>query len=438
MRQNALPDFSEAQGRRLLIALSGGADSVALTEMLCRRRNALNLTLFAVHVNHQMRGQESLADETYCRALCRRLEIELRVVQVDVPRLARESGEGLETAARRLRYAAMETVRAELDADWIALAHHRDDQAETVLMHLLRGCGPEGMGGMARLSGRLYRPLLDVTHQALEEYLKALGVQWQTDGTNLIPDTPRNALRLHGFPVLEESYPGARAALARHAESARCENRLLDRMTEAFLESHLETGPYGRRLVRPEEADEAILRRAIRKIAGTSIAHDLICAAAALSVQTRGKLDLSGTLFVERTPAALYFLPKRPFLPEPARVVGSGMTSLQGIGTLRAAPCAPVPVRDAPLCQVLRADVLDGAVLRTRREGDRIRPLGCGDRLLSDVLTDRKIDRPLRDCIPLVAVGNRVLWAVGVCISEEAKLLPETRKALRLEFIPEV
>lgn len=114
------------------------------------------------------------------------------------------------------------------------------------------------------------------------------------------------------------------------------------------------------------------------------------------------------------------------------------MTSLQGIGTLRAAPCAPVPVRDAPLCQVLRADALDGAVLRTRREGDRIRPLGCGDRLLSDVLTDRKIDRPLRDFIPLVAVGNRVLWAVGVCISEEAKLLPETLEALRLEFIPEV
>ena len=97
-------------------------------------------------------------------------------------------------------------------------------------------------------------------------------------------------------------------------------------------------------------------------------------------------------------------------------------------------PALPVPVRDDPLRQVLCRDSLKDAVLRTRRDGDRIRPLGCGDRLLSDVLTDRKIDRPLRDALPLVARGNRILWAVGVCISEDAKLTPDTTDAVLLEW----
>ena len=437
MERGWTPDFSAAKGRRLLIALSGGADSVALTCMLAQERARLNLTLFAAHVEHGIRGEESRADRDFCRELCRSLDIPLRIAELDVPRLSRERREGLETAARRHRYEVLERFRAEQNADWIVLAHHRDDQAETVLMHLLRGCGTEGVGGMSVQSGRLYRPLLDVPKAALEQWLRVRGIGWRVDSTNQSPCTPRNALRLHGLPVLEESYPGAKLALARYAETAQWENRLMERLTDDFLREHLESGPYGQRILRPEDADPAILRRAIRRLCGAELSHDQTLKIAALCDKARGRIDVSGTLTVERTPRAVYFLPPRAVLPAPAPLPISGSVVLEGVGRLRVSVCAPVPLRNAPLKQVLNRDALAGAVVRFRRDGDRIRPLGCGDKLLSDVLTDRKIDRPLRDFIPLVAVGSEVLWAVGICISDRAKIEPDTKDALLLEWLTE-
>lgn len=433
MKRTVLPDFSAARGRRLLVALSGGADSVALTCMLAEAREALGLTLYAAHIDHGIRP-DSRADAEFCRQLCRELDIPICVERIDVPSIAAQSGEGLETAARRLRYDALRRIREDVGAEWIALAHHLDDQAETVLMHLLRGCGPEGIGGMKILSGDLYRPLLNTPKRTLESWLAAHGVVWRVDSTNLEPCTPRNALRLHGLPALEESYPSAATALARYAEAAQCEDRCMQRLVDAFLESNLDRGPYGARIRAPETADEAILRRAIRAICGAELPHERLIEAVALSRQSRGRMEISGNLFAERTPNALYFLPKHPVLPEVTPLPAEGRAAFGELGTLQLRPCAAVPIRDDPDRQVLRRSALAGAVLRTRRDGDRIRPLGCGDRLLSDYLTDRKVDRPLRDFLPLVTVGSRVLWAVGLGIAEEAKLRSGSDDAVLLEW----
>lgn len=434
MKRTNLPDFSAARGRRLLVALSGGADSVALLCMLAENRERLGLTLCAAHVDHCIRGNEGHADAEYCRTLCRRLNIPFYLETVDVPAL-RATGEGLETAARRLRYDALRRIQAETDSEWIALAHHLNDQAETVLMHLLRGCGPEGIGGMEVLSGDLYRPLLDTPKAVLEDWLRERNISWRTDSTNLEACTPRNSLRLYGLPALEESYPSATAAIARYAEAAQCENRLMEKLTEEFLHTHLDRGPYGARIRRPESADEAVLRRAIRSVCGRALPHTKLAQLIALCMQTRGKLEISGNLFAERTPAAVYFLPKGLELPEPVPLPESGAIRFGNLGTMEICSAGTIPVRDDPDRQVLSADALHGAVLRTRSAGDRIRPLGCGEKLLSDYLTDRKIDRPLRDTIPLIAVGNRILWAVGVGISEDAALRPDTGQAVQLHWI---
>lgn len=428
MKRTVMPDFSAARNRRLLVALSGGADSVALLCMLAAERNRLNLQLAAAHVDHCIRGHESRADADYCRRLCETLNVPFYMETIDVP-AARKTGEGLETAARRLRYDALRRMKSDSGCELIALAHHLDDQAETVLMHLLRGCGPEGAGGMEVLSGDLYRPLLNTPKTALEDYLRGKGIAWRVDGTNFDAFTPRNALRLHGLPALEESYPRAAEAIARHAEAMRCENRFMERMTEAFLASRLEHGPYGCRIVNPQDADEAILRRAVRRICGPDLSHERLTALCAMS---RGRTEISGTLFAERTPGALYFLPKQVELPEPVPLPEEGMVRFGNLGTLTARSSQAVPVRNNPNRQVLDSDALKGAVLRTRRDGDRIRPLGSGDRLLSDYLTDRKVDRPLRDFIPLAAVGSRILWAPGLGISEDAKLRPDTARAMEL------
>ena len=228
MKPTAWPDFEDVRGARLLVALSGGADSTALLAMLAGARKRLELHLAAAHVNHSIRGPESRADAEFCEKLCRELNVDFYLKNVDAPAAADASHEGIETVARRLRYDALREVRAQTRSDWIVLAHHRDDQAETVLMHLLRGCGGHGIGGMDKFSGDLYRPLLNVSKAELESFLLERGMRWREDSTNAVPDTPRNALRLNVLPLLEQSYPQAARAVARYAQIARCEDRLLD------------------------------------------------------------------------------------------------------------------------------------------------------------------------------------------------------------------
>ena len=432
----ARPDFSPLRGRRVLIALSGGADSVALAAMLAEARETFALTLFAAHVDHAIRP-ESAGDAAFCKELCERLAIPLYSVRVDVPAEAGRAGEGLELAARRLRYAALRRFRAETRADFIALAHHMDDQAETVLMHLARGAGPEGIGGMRAISGDLCRPLLGLRKSQLIEYLTARGLPWREDATNAVPDTPRNALRLHGIPELEKCYPQFVRAAARYARSAQVESDLVADLTRDWLSRSSAAGPYGRWLDLSEAPHPAVLRRALRALCPEAADFDQVNALEALCGAAKGRLDLGKDWFAERAGRRLYFVPKRASEIAPAPLSLAGETALPGIGSVVAGPCGPVPIRDDPARQVLDARALEGAVLRTRRPGDRVRPLGCGNKLLSDYFIDRKVDRPLRDAVPLVALGGRVLWVVGYCVSEEAKLTEDTRRAVRLEYRPE-
>ncbi len=433
-------DFEPLRGKRVLIALSGGADSVALAAMLAHAREEYGLTLFAAHVDHAIRP-ESAGDATFCEALCQRLDIPLRVVRVDVPAEAERSGEGLESAARRLRYKALRCMKAEVRADGIALAHHMDDQAETVLMHLARGAGPEGIGGMRAISGDLYRPLLGLRKAQLVEYLQGHGLSWREDATNFVPDTPRNALRLHGIPELEKCYPQFVRAAARYAQTAQIESDLVAGLTRDYLKRASAAGPFCAWLDVSDPPHPAVLRRALRALCQRDtlcpqgLNFDQVAALEALCAAAKGRLDL-GNCLAERAGRRLYFVPKR--LPEiaPAELAPDGVTRLPGIGSVRAAPCDPVPIRDDPFRQALSAEALADAVLRTRRPGDRVRPLGCGDKLLSDWFIDRKVDRPLRDAMPLVAKGSRVLWVVGGCIAEEAKLTGRER-AICLEYTPE-
>ena len=430
------PDFSPVRGRRVLIALSGGADSVALAVMLAEERAEYGLTLLAAHVDHGIRP-ESAGDAAFCEALCARLEIPFQCRRVDVPGEAERTGEGLESAARRLRYQALRSVAAQVNADCIALAHHMDDQAETVLMHLARGAGPEGIGGMREMAGDLYRPLLGFRKAELMAYLRERGFTWREDATNRVADNPRNALRLHGIPALEGCYAGFVPAAARYAQSARIESDFVAEQARAYLARCGSLGGFGAWLELDPPPHRAILRRAIRALCPEELDYDRVQALEALCGERRGKVDIGKNHFAERTGSRLYFVPKA--LPEIAPVLLSpeGAACLPEIGRVIARPGEAVPIRDDPHRQALSAAALRGAVLRTRREGDRIRPLGGGDKLLSDYFIDKKVDRPLRDATPLVAVGDRVLWAVGLGIAEEAKLTSGCA-AVILEYKPEI
>ena len=417
-------DCTAVRGRRILIALSGGADSVALTVLLHRAREAYGLTLRAAHLDHGIRP-ESAEDAAFCRALCEGLDIPFIMKRVDVPAQAEARHVGIETLARELRYDWLRQSRAETQSDCIALAHHMDDQAETVLMHLSRGTGPDGIGGMREIAGDLYRPLLGFRKAELVGFLTANGYTWREDFTNAIDDNPRNAIRAHVIPELEKSYPQFARAAARYARAAQIESDFLEGLTGDFLKAARGGNATLQWLSLDNPPPRAILRRALRAMLARSDSDwDTLNALEALCARPRGKIDLGKDFYAERTGGRLYFVPKRPPAIRPAALSLNGETACPPLCRIVATPCDPIPIRDDPRRQVLNADALRGAVIRTRREGDRIRPLGCGDRLLSDYLIDKRIDRPLRDSIPLVAVGSRVHWVCGLGISREAAVRP--------------
>lgn len=429
--------LEDVRGKRLLIALSGGADSVALACLLAQFCGEYGISLCAAHLNHGIRGAEADGDAAYCRELCRELDVELLEARVDVPALAAERGMGLESAAREARYSYLYAARDACNADFIALAHHQDDQAETVLMHLLRGAGPEGVTGMHRFSGALFRPLLEVSRAELRRYLEERETPWREDSTNAVSDNPRNALRLHALPAIEQSYPGCAAAIARYARLAKIESDCLSRMTDAFMKRHVQRGPYGARILldAATDVDEAILRRAMRRLCGDALNADRLDALVALSRKKRGRLSLTGRLSAEKCPGALYFLQNGAPSTAQLALALPGESTLDGICHLVITEGDFAICSDDPMTEVLDGDALLGAVLRTRRDGDRIRPLGSGgSRLLSDYLTDKKVDRPLRDCLPVIAKGKDVLWVGGVGIAEDAAVKKDTARRMRIRL----
>lgn len=429
------PDFSAARGKRLLIALSGGADSVALAVLLAEARQAYELTLFAAHVDHGIRP-ESGDDAAFCRVLCEALDIPFYLCAVDVPSAARQSGDGLETAARELRYRQLRRLQNETRSDYIALAHHLNDQAETVLMHLSRGAGLDGLRGMRELdeAAKLYRPLLNMRKSELTDCLRERGFGWREDATNRVADNPRNALRLNVIPEIERWYPRFAEAVSRCARTAQIEGDLMARLTAEYLHDHSADMPLCRWLEVVPLPHSAILRRAIRALCPEELDWEQVNALETLCCQTRGKIDI-GAHYAERTGARLYFVPKRLPAIEPVKLSLDGETALFPLGKITASRWDAGPIRNDPLRQALNPASLVGAVLRTRQPGDRIRPLGGGDKLLSDYLIDKKVDRPLRDATPLVATGSRVHWVVGHGISQEAALMPGD-KAILLTFEP--
>lgn len=413
--------------RRVLAAVSGGADSVALLSLLRELQPAPELV--AAHFEHGIRGEASVADAAFVRALCAEWGIALLEGHCDVPAVARRRGIGLEQAAREERYAFLRRAARESGCEAICLAHHLDDQAETVLMHLLRGSGLRGLRGMAEEEGDLLRPLLRIRKQELIDYLRARGIPWREDATNQLPDNPRNALRLQVLPRAERIYPGAAQAISRLSRIAREEDDCMSAQAEALLKASARRLPIGWR-VEPGGTHPAIVRRALRQL--TELEYEETERVMRL-LQTGGRLQLSGGRSAEVTGGRLYLLSgQAPPAIEAPIVPG---VCLGCLGRVTVSPWPGGAIKDNPHVQALSAQAVEGAVFRTRRAGDYIVPLGMsGRQKLSDYLINRHVDRPMRDLTVLLARGSEVLWAVGVGISERAKLCGG-EKALRFEYV---
>ena len=435
-------------GEVVLVAVSGGPDSVALLDVLGALRAPLGLTLSAVHVHHGLRP-EADAEADAVRGLCGRLEVPCRVERVAVRR--HPPWDGLEAESRRARHAALDRVARELAAARIALGHTVDDQAETVLMRLLQGAGPRGLGGMAPVRGRLIRPLIETSRRAIEAHLRERGLGWVEDPSNRDPRFLRNRIRHELLPFMTELGGGPVAeALARSAGAVRA--------LVADLEAHARAD-----LAALGTRDGAGIILDVDALTGrpVELAAEILLQAAALQGESRplrGPAQRAlrrlltgaprrravrlGGLAVERSGRRLRVGPPTLATVAPRTWPVPGTLELPEIGarlTARVVARSPEYVLPRePGRAAFDADALPSVLgVRARRRGDVFSPFGGPvGRRLKAFLIDAAVPRWARPRTPLVEAGAEIIWVAGVRRGAAAPVTPTTTSVLELALEP--
>jgi tRNA(Ile)-lysidine synthase len=450
---------------RVAIALSGGSDSVALVWLVHEMASAGLVTVAGlVHLNHGLRGGESNGDEAFCRSLSARLGWPIDVERIDAAAIARAGSQSVETAGRVARYRFFEAAAGRLRAGVVMTGHTLDDQAETVLLRLLRGAGTRGLAGVRPRRGPFVRPLLEVRRAELRAYLDARGESFRDDSSNQDLSIPRNRIRHELMPVIGHLAPGAVRALARAAALARDDEDYLQKVAiEAARSLVLSDGTRG---VPQGPAGSssgidcgtfaalhpALGRRVVRELllevapgSAFTVRHIEAVRELAAADKSNGHLDLPG-LVVERR-AGVLSISRRVSEPPPAQdpagrrrrltdavpfqrpleVPGAVDMPEAGVSiaaSLRAGHAGEAPGLDKRVAMLQASSLELPLAVRTRRPGDRFRPLGApGRRKLQDLLVDRKVPREAREIVPLVVdAAGRIVWVVGVAIAEECRV----------------
>ncbi len=454
------------KGDHVLVGVSGGADSVALLAVLNRLRPAWGLTLTAAHFNHKTRAAESDRDEAFVRTLCKFTGIVF--VCGSLKEATRPRGMSMEDFLRRSRYAFFEKARRIAGANRIALGHHQDDQAETVLMNLIRGAGLAGLSGIppVRNAGTIIRPLIDCPRREIVDYLAAEGLSFVEDSSNADERFLRNRIRASLMPELEKRYnPAIHDTLCRLADVLRAENDYMMREAQLRLarwrDGRVPENPLEVPIAELKVLHPALQRRAILEIAREVSAEDAaigfehVQAVLSMAGGTNpgGSLDLPGGILVKRKYGLLEFRrvarpgrpPRRGMAPGDATEKFSHEVSIPG--TVRIASLGmSIRFRELRrLPSVLSAErkayldmdrIAFPLVVRSSSAGDRIQPLGMkGTRKLKSVFIDEKIPKEQRRTIPVLADDISVLWVPGVRLSERVRVGKGSKRILSAEIV---
>ena len=434
-----LPD-----GARVLVALSGGQDSMCLMDVLRKLAPEKHLTVCAAHVEHGIRKDDSIADMEFVREYCARNGIELFVKRVDIPMLAAETGKSTEQTAREQRYAFFDEVCAGGNIDVVATAHHGNDQAESVILNLLRGGAIDGLAGMAPVNGKYIKPFLCVTKNEIEQYCTEQNISYVTDATNSDVKYTRNFVRHVINPMLARVNADFAETIMRNSEYVRDEKNYLERIAEAVY-GEIATERDGEVMLdaqRLAEQDGVIRVRLYKRASrATGVLQDLYAVHYTmledmlLSGRKGAELDLPGGLKATLGHGGLLFSTKESEYLQPVTVSGAGVYRL-GKAEIVIEAIDTVPKSfGAGVEYVDRAKWPMEAVLRTRLSGDTFRPINGGCKKLKKLFIDKKIDVSSRDAKPIIAVGNEVLYIEGIGISESVKVTEQTEQVYAVKCI---
>jgi tRNA(Ile)-lysidine synthase len=455
-------------GKRLVIAVSGGPDSLAMLYALHRVKDDLNATLHVGHLDHQLRGDDSAADAEFVAETTEKLGVACTVETADVLGFQKEHRLSLEAAAREVRYGFLARLTKQVGAHAIALGHTSDDQVETVLMHIIRGSGLQGLRGIQQVSQRrideadvtLFRPILNLSKQDTVDYCRALDLEARLDESNLSVKFTRNKVRHELVPLLEEVNPAFKEALLRLSRNADDAVTIVDRAVDAAWSDVATLGKdrvvFDRSKFRElDKGTQAhVVMRALSLIRGTGEGVE--------RVHVEDAVDLiTGSAGTEL------------HLPNGVRLsIEGGSAVLSGKDRTRNA--VPLPILEASTLRVPGTTVVDGwkitadfvsgppvtstaeklsfapdglvarfgkgldifkLTLRGREAGDRFQSLGMsGTKKLKDFFIDEKIPSGWRDRVPLVVSSQGIAWVVGWRIADWAKVGPDDEECLEIKF----
>nr|WP_255807736.1 tRNA lysidine(34) synthetase TilS [Cohnella mopanensis] len=441
----------------VIAAVSGGPDSMALLHILSTMAQDLPFTIVVAHANHQFRGAESDAEAQLVRRYAELLGLKFETAELGMPSYIAETGINAQTAAREKRYEFLKQVASQYSASYLLTGHHADDQAETVLMRLIRGTGVSGLAGIPYRRKEdqleLIRPLLRITKCELLEYCKRNGVPYAVDSSNIDRHYFRNAVRLDLMPMLEQHNPRLKASLIRLADMAGADDAYMEIQTQRAFQEEVTPSGEGFRIERRRfrSLHVALQRRLIKLILNCSAnprqmldyGHvEEILAALLQDRPTVTQLDIGDGWVLIREYEQAYIGPALPesvnftyIVTETMNAVDIEETGEQIRLERLEGTCSSLPGNEQEAC--FDADQLQFPIrIRSRMPGDLMHPYGLkGTKKVQDMFVDAKVPRSRRDKFPLLVDGKgRVLWIPGIRRSSHALVTEQTRTTWRFTF----
>lgn len=420
---------------RVLVALSGGADSVALLDVLV----ALGYECVVAHCNFHLRGEESNRDCAHAVALAESLGVEIHVKDFDVPAYESQYRVSTEMACRELRYEWFEQLREAIGADVIAVAHHRDDNIETFFLNLLRGTGIAGLTGMAYRNDRIVRPMLDCTRVEIEQYLRDRHLDYVTDSTNLQNDFKRNRLRNVILPMIEEQFPGASDAIATTIANLKGSEAVYhSRISEIERKYKKENIIEVAQLVADEVGVKTLLFELLRLYGfNATHVHDIVASidqsgkrfysGRCVALLDRGRLILSDES--QGNDSEEYIVDLSENINSP---IDLAVSIIENDGDLSLKTDVNKVFFDA---EILSCDAV--FKLRHWQQGDRLAPFGMkGTKKLSDIFSDAKLSLDDKSRVWLLTRNDEIVWVLGIRASRHFAVTETTKRVLQIEILP--
>lgn len=455
-----------AAGDRVLVGVSGGADSTALLHILHQLAKEYGWELHVAHVEHGLRGEESLADAVFVQELAQKLGLPFQMAHPPVKRYSKEKGISIEMAARELRYEALEQMAHSAGCNKIALAHHADDQAETILQRVLRGTSISGLSGIPRKRNigdiQIVRPFMEVYRDEIEEFCAANRFMYRNDSTNASPVFTRNRIRLQLLPLLQKEYnENVKRALIHLGKIAADENDWMEQQAKHLLSEALQSSGEAEIIIDVNQllnAHIALQRRVITLIlyylCGDTNEwegrHLDTVMQLAVNDNPSARVNLPNALVAYKEYHLLHIakkshLPESNVVPQPVLLniperakAAAGRQDFKLLqfgyeGTMELLEGAVFPADEWEA--VFDYAQLEGGsfLIRARREGDFIQPYGMrGTKKLKDLFIEAKVPRGNRNDWPIWTLQDRIVWVPGIRRSQAAAVSPGTRNTLRI------